>query len=183
MNFKTLLATLSVAAILTSCTSSYETQRQRDIDNTVSNNVVDKLRVDSTLNVYPINVKVSGGNVELSGTVDTHAEAARAEADALSINGVRSVRNDLYVRNLISEPKLNTTSVTRESKDTIITAAVKLALLNNAAIDSTNISVTTRNGVVYLTGITPTHGEASQAGHVALKVKGVKRVYNQIMVE
>lgn len=111
MTFKTLLTTLSVAAFLTSCTNTHELQRQHSIDDAITNNISDKLSADRSLNPYDIKVETVGGNVDLNGVVDTHAEAAKAAEVALTVRGVRSVKNGLHVRNLVIEPKPNRDSI------------------------------------------------------------------------
>jgi hyperosmotically inducible protein len=60
-------------------------------------------------------------------------------------------------------------------QDASITAAVKTALLNDAAVDATTVSVTTEGGVVKLSGVQPT---AEAAAHIVSVVRGVQGVHD-----
>ena len=60
--------------------------------------------------------------------------------------------------------------------DTWITTKVKAELMATKGIPSTDISVTTGNGVVTLSGVVDTKAQVSQSVSVAKAVKGVQRV-------
>lgn len=60
--------------------------------------------------------------------------------------------------------------------DAWITAKVKAELATTKGVDSNNISVTTVDGVVTLTGVQPTKLAVSKAIAVARGIKGVKDV-------
>jgi len=64
--------------------------------------------------------------------------------------------------------------------DSAITAKVKSALVDDKAIKSTDISVTTNSGVVTLSGFVASQAEAEQAVAAATKVEGVKSVSDKL---
>lgn len=64
--------------------------------------------------------------------------------------------------------------------DSAITAKVKSALVDDKAIKSTDISVTTTSGVVTLSGFVASQAEAEQAVAAATKVEGVKSVSDKL---
>ena len=64
--------------------------------------------------------------------------------------------------------------------DTAITAKVKAKLLDDKRLKGTDISVTTTNGAVTLTGSAPSSDAASAAKQIASSVDGVKSVDNQV---
>ena len=64
--------------------------------------------------------------------------------------------------------------------DSAITAKVKSALVDDKAIKSTDISVTTNSGVVTLSGLVASQSEAEQAVAAATKVEGVKSVSDKL---
>ena len=64
--------------------------------------------------------------------------------------------------------------------DSAITAKVKSALVDDKAIKSTDISVTTNSGVVTLSGFVASQSEAEQAVAPATKVEGVKSVSDKL---
>lgn len=65
-------------------------------------------------------------------------------------------------------------------EDSSITTAVKAKILVTKGLDSLDISVQTRNGVVYLTGMVEHPSQAALAGQVASEVKGVKSIVNNL---
>ena len=66
--------------------------------------------------------------------------------------------------------------------DSVITAAVKTSFVDNTNVDAMAISVETLNGTVMLSGFAKTFNEKSTAENLALKVKGVKVVKNEIAI-
>ncbi|OFW17878.1 MAG: hypothetical protein A3H27_04220 [Acidobacteria bacterium RIFCSPLOWO2_02_FULL_59_13] len=64
--------------------------------------------------------------------------------------------------------------------DSTLTAEVKAKLLAAKGLKSTDISVETTKGVVALTGTVEKAGQVKQAGAIAAKVKGVKKVENKL---
>ena len=66
--------------------------------------------------------------------------------------------------------------------DSAITAKVKTALFDNGGLDSSKISVETRNKTVYLSGTVATENDAETAGQLAEGVEGVEDVENDIVV-
>ncbi|QQN33455.1 MULTISPECIES: molecular chaperone OsmY [Rahnella] len=64
--------------------------------------------------------------------------------------------------------------------DSAITAKVKSALVDDKAIKSSDISVTTNSGVVTLSGFVSSQAEAEQAVAAATKVEGVKSVSDKL---
>ena len=63
--------------------------------------------------------------------------------------------------------------------DSVITAKVKTAFVEDKDVSALNIGVTTSQGVVQLTG-SGTPEEARRAGEIARGVSGVKAVQNNI---
>lgn len=67
-------------------------------------------------------------------------------------------------------------SATEAVSDAWITTKVKADLATTKGIEDSNISVTTVNGVVTLTGVLPSNIEVDKAVAVAKGIKGVKDV-------
>jgi hyperosmotically inducible protein len=65
--------------------------------------------------------------------------------------------------------------------DTAITAKVKAKLMDDTRLKQTDVSVTTANGVVTLTGTSQTSDGKTTAEDITRHVDGVKDVDNQIM--
>jgi osmotically-inducible protein OsmY len=63
-----------------------------------------------------------------------------------------------------------------------LTSAVKTKLASDKINSLTRVGVETNNGVVYLTGEVETSEQKSQSGALALQVKGVRQVVNNLQV-
>jgi hyperosmotically inducible protein len=77
------------------------------------------------------------------------------------------------------EPKPHSDGIGAMVNDTVITSDVKAKFLKDSRLDKSDISVTTTNGVVTLTG-TATSKQSGAAKEIASSVDGVKSVDNQI---
>lgn len=64
--------------------------------------------------------------------------------------------------------------------DTAITTSVKARFVDNKDVDATSISVETLNGTVLLSGFAKSSAEKMRAEEIAVLVKGVKSVRNEI---
>ena len=66
--------------------------------------------------------------------------------------------------------------------DASITAKVKAALLAEKGVNGTDISVTTANGIVTLTGRLPDSSQVERANQVTREIDGVTTVQNNLTV-
>jgi osmotically-inducible protein OsmY len=66
--------------------------------------------------------------------------------------------------------------------DAAITTSVKTRFIDNKEVDASSIKVETLNGTVMLSGFAKNSTEKSTAETIAMKVKGVKMVKNEIAV-
>lgn len=80
-----------------------------------------------------------------------------------------------------TEEKPKSATVSAAISDTAITAKVKSKFLEDTRLKDTDISVSTANGVVTLTGTSQTSEGKSAAADITKHVDGVKDVDNQIM--
>jgi hyperosmotically inducible periplasmic protein len=67
--------------------------------------------------------------------------------------------------------------------DSTITTKVKAAILEDSALKTFQISVTTYKGVVQLSGFVDSKEMIGRAGEVAGKVSGVREVKNDLIVK
>ncbi len=66
-------------------------------DETIRQNIIDKLRNDPAIDAVKIEVEVKNGIVVLKGKIDTEKEKQLSEKIALSVEGVNSVENHLHI--------------------------------------------------------------------------------------
>ena len=66
--------------------------------------------------------------------------------------------------------------------DAAITTSVKTRFIDNKDVDAGAIKVETLNGTVMLSGFAKSQDERTKAQEIAMKVRGVKTVKNEIAV-
>jgi hypothetical protein len=67
--------------------------------------------------------------------------------------------------------------------NTVITTKVKAAIFNESSLKVSEINVETFKGSVQLSGFVDTQANIDKAGEIALRVKGVKSVKNNIILK
>jgi Predicted periplasmic or secreted lipoprotein len=75
-----------------------ETAREYVADSTITAAIKAGIYGDPAIKILQITVETYKGVVQLSGFVDNKTQAQRAEEIALSVKGVREVRNNLIVK-------------------------------------------------------------------------------------
>lgn len=123
-----------------------------------------------------IKVTVNKGRVMLSGFADNQVQIQRSVVVATTVEGVTGVENQLTV-------KEGQQTIGNKIDDSVITAGVKAALLNDEVVKSLDVSVTTRKGEVQLSGFVNNDAQATQAVAVAKTVDGVTSVANHMVVK
>ena len=177
---KTLVALIASGAMLSmAACSPTRTQRapgEQVDDAALLTSVKAALVSDPVTEAGEINVDVNRGVVKLSGFVDTPKEKSAAADLARRVDGVHSVQNDISVK--------ESDSTTGEViDDSILTAKVKAALIDNSETKAHQINVETKEGVVQLSGFVDDAGAKAAATSVAKSVTGVKDVRNELSVK
>lgn len=143
-----------------------------DMDNRIESTIKSSYNFKSYLSGDDISVKSSDGVVTLSGTVAADYHRTLAEETAEDIPGVKSVKNDLRVKN--GQPS--------EQSDGWITMKVKGALAFHKNVSATTTDVETTDGVVMLKGQADTAAQKELTTEYAKDVDGVRDVNNQMTV-
>lgn len=125
-----------------------------------------------------IAVSTEDGVVSLSGTLANKLEIQKAEAAAKSVKGVKKVNvSNLEVNtNAPASDAAHSSSAGEAVTDAWITTKVKAELATTKDVASMDVSVTTVDGVVTLTGVLPNAQEVEKARAAAQAVQGVKQV-------
>lgn len=177
---KTLVALIAGAAILgTAACSATRTQRapgEHLDDAAILTSVKSALIADPVTEAGEINVDVNRGIVKLSGFVDSPNEKSKAGDVARNVDGVKSVQNDLSV-------KEENSTMGEVIDDSILTAKVKAALIQSPDTKAHQINVETKLGVVSLSGFVDTAAAKAAASTVARSVTGVRDVKNELSVK
>lgn len=139
-------------------------------DSDISGALKTALARDPGIDEQDIDVKVTNGIAELTGSVDDMLSKRRAFLLAETVRGVRSVSDRVKVE-------------VKERPDAEIQRDVKHALLMNAATDSFEIEPRSEGGVVTLTGRVQSFQERQLAERMAEGVRGVREVKNAITID
>ena len=143
---------------------------------------------DPLLKATEIKVTTENGAVRLSGTLDSQEKINRAIEVAKNQENVQSVQNDLTLV-VPEEPaseqagqKLDKAgeSIGQYIDDSVITANVKAAIIDDPLLKATEIKVTTDNGLVRLSGVLDSQEKINKALEVAKNQENVKSVQNAL---
>ena len=124
-------------------------------------------------------VNVKDGIVTLQGEATSQAQKDLTTEYAKDVEGVKDVNNEMTV----AKTSKKTRTAGDKIDDASITAQVKMTLLYHRSTSGLNTSVTTKRGVVTLTGKAKNAAEKDLATKYAKDVTGVKEVKNQMTIE
>jgi osmotically-inducible protein OsmY len=128
------------------------------------------LDLDPTITENTFDVTVSAGIATLRGTVESLGDKRAAIHRALSVTGVRSVRDRMRVRAPNGLP------------DAEIEQRIVNALAANPFVEGSQIEVGVADGIVDLSGRVDTWFERAVADDLAADVRGVRRIDNDLSV-
>jgi len=124
-------------------------------------------------------VNTKDGIVTLQGEANSQAQKDLTTEYVKDVEGVKSVNNEMTV----SKTPKKTQAAEGEIDDASINALVKMTLLYHRSTGALNTSVTTKRGVVTLSGKAKSEAERDLAAKLASDVKGVKGVNNQMTID
>jgi osmotically-inducible protein OsmY len=154
----------------------YEAKDQRNestmikSDPEIKQAVHDSFVFDPRVFSFNPRVEVKNGDVTLTGVVENLKAKLSAEQDAKNTVGVRHVKNLLKVR------------PSKPLADDKIAQNVKSALFRDPVVDSYEIVVMAKHGLVTLTGTVDSFFERAEAEDVASRARGVINVKNNLSV-
>ncbi|MFN3712766.1 MAG: BON domain-containing protein [Alcanivoracaceae bacterium] len=159
--------------------SSERSYGQAVSDASITATVKSKLLWSKHAQGLSANVETKSGKVTLDGTADSDEAKELAELLARNTHGVTTVNNNLKVVKS-SDSKggkdKERSDMGQSISDTWITTKVKSTLIYSSNINSSEISVSTSNGIVTLSGKVNSGAEHDLAVELAKNVKGVKSV-------
>lgn len=138
-----------------------------------------RLLVKANVSAATTKVEVKDGVVTLSGTANNVAQKELTAIYAADIDHVKSVRNEIVVRN--SPPEEET--LAEKVDDASITSQVKFALLTHKSTSAVQTKVATQDGVVTVSGVAANDAERSIVSKLASDVRGVRSVTNNMSVK
>ena len=121
-----------------------------------------------------IGVKVIDGHIFITGKVNEPEEKLQITKMAWETKGVRSVKNDIQIREKFKFKV--------SFKDVLITSQLKTALIFNKKIKSANYNIDTYKKKVYLYGIATDEDERGEVINEAKQIADVEEVVASILL-
>ena len=143
-------------------------------DSIMQKNLIARLILKEKSYFLKIKTKVLDGRIFLTGNVDDPEEKLQITKLAWETEGVRSVRNDIKIKE-----KFN---FKRSVKDILITSQLKTAMIFNKKIKASNYNVDTYKKKIYIYGIALTSDEEEQVIDEAKQILDVEGVVASILL-
>ena len=143
-------------------------------DNIMQKNLSGRLLIKDKKYILSINAKVLDGRIFLTGKVDNPEEKLQITKMAWEIGGVRSVKNDIIIKEEFN--------FKQSAKDLLITSQLRTALIFNKNIKSTNYNIDTYKKKIYIYGIAQTKDEQKEVVKEAKAILDVKSVIASILL-
>ena len=124
--------------------------------------------------ILSVKSKVLDGRIFLTGKVNNPEEKLKLTKLAWETDGVRSVRNDIKIK--------ETFSFKQSAKDLLITSQLRTALILDRNIKATNYQIDTYKKKIYIYGIAITSEEKDEVIKEAKEILDVKDVIASILI-
>ena len=143
-------------------------------DSIMQKNLITRLTLKEKSYFLKIKTKVLDGRIFLTGNVDDPEEKLQITKLAWETEGVRSVRNDIKIKE-----KFN---FKRSAKDVLITSQLKTAMIFSKNIKASNYNVDTYKKKIYIYGIALTSDEKKEVIDEAKQILDVESVVASILL-
>lgn len=143
-------------------------------DSIMEKNLITRLTIEEKKYFLSIKTKVLDGRIFITGKVDNPEEKLKITKIAWETSGVRSVRNDIKIRE-----KFN---FKQSAKDTLITSQLRAALIVNKNIKSGNYQIDTYKKNIYIYGIARNKDELEIVVDEANSILDVNKVIASILL-
>ena len=143
-------------------------------DSIMEKNLTTRLTIQEKKYFLSIKTKVLDGRIFITGKVDNPEEKLKITKIAWETSGVRSVRNDIKVKE-----KFN---LKQSAKDAFITSQLRAALIVNKTIKSTNYQIDTYKSNIYIYGIARSKNELEIVVDEANSIVNVNNIIASILL-
>ena len=143
-------------------------------DSIMQKNLVARLTLKDKNYFLSLNTKVLDGRIFLTGKVDDPEEKLQITKLAWETEGVRSVKNDIKIRE-----EFNFKS---SAKDLLITSQLRTAMIFNKNIKASNYNVDTYKKKIFIYGIALTSDERKEVVNEAKQILDVEGVVASILL-
>ena len=121
-----------------------------------------------------VKIKVLDGRIFITGKINGLEEKLKITKLALETEGVRSVKNDLKVKEEFN--------FKQSAKDLLITAQLRTALVFNKQIKSANYNIDTYKKKIYIYGIANSEDERKEVINEAKQILDIEDVIASILL-
>lgn len=143
-------------------------------DSIMQKNLGANLIMISSNYILSIKAKVLDGRIFLTGKVDNPEEKLQITKVAWETKGVRSVRNDIKVKEEFN--------FKQSAKDLLITSQLRTAMILNKNIKATNYNIDTYKKKIFIYGIAMTKEERKKVIDEAKGILDVEKVVASIFL-
>ena len=143
-------------------------------DSIMQKNLTAKMIIRDKKHLISVKTKVLDGRIFLTGKVDNPEEKLQLTKLSWEIKGVRSVRNDIKIKEEFD--------FKRSAKDILITSQLRTALIFNKNIKATNYQIDTYKKKIYVYGIALTSEEKDLVISEATEILDVENVVASILL-
>ena len=144
-------------------------------DGIMDKNLDAKLILMNKNYLLSISTQVLDGRIFITGKVDDPEEKLKITKLAWEIQGTRSVKNDLKIKEEFN--------FKQSAKDILITSQLRTALIFNKKIKSANYSIDTYKKKIYIYGISESKDEQSLVIEEAKQILDVEDIISSILLE
>tara|TARA_B100001093_G_scaffold480800_1_gene511011 strand:- start:2310 stop:2900 length:591 start_codon:yes stop_codon:yes gene_type:complete len=143
-------------------------------DSIMQKNLSTRILLLDKKHLLSVKSKVLDGRIFLTGKVDNPEEKLKMTKLAWETDGVRSVRNDLKIKENFN--------FKQSAKDILITSQLRTALILNKSIKATNYQIDTYKKKIYIYGIATTSDEKNNVIEEAKEILDVQDVIASILL-
>ena len=143
-------------------------------DSVMQKNLTTRLILRNKSYLLSISTKVLDGRIFLTGKVEEPEEKLRLTKLAWETKGVRSVRNDIKIKEDFN--------LAQSAKDLLITSQLRAALIFNKNIKAANYQIDTYKKKIFIYGISLTTDERKEVINEAKEILDVEDVIASIVL-
>mgnify|MGYP001369442008 FL=1 len=143
-------------------------------DSIMQKNLMSKLVLRDKSYLLSVKTKVLDGRIFITGKVENPEEKLQITKLAWETNGVRSVRNDVKIKEEFN--------FKQSAKDLLITSQLRTAMIVNKNIKSSNYNIDTYKKKIFIYGIAQNKDERDLILKEAKQILDVKNVVASILL-
>ena len=143
-------------------------------DSIMEKNFTARMLLKDKKYLFAINTQVLDGRIFLTGKVENPEEKLQLTKLAWETLGVRSVRNDIKIKEEFN--------FKQSAKDLLITSQLRTAIILNKKVKATNYQIDTYKKKIFIYGIAITEDEKNEVLKEAKEILDVKDVIASIIL-